>query len=1136
LILAINASHAEVLQNMVLTEEITQSVLGGFEQFSKTINPYTLLNYSAPILFSGWKTPSVLIKAEICILLLTAKYAGQFQLPPDVLWETPEWPNKNMRAWSKIWERALTDKPLQIVRTLEVNHEKAVSDARLHSEQMLAKEHGAFVRLISVKSRRHVAMLRTHVLPKILDYFDKVLEIENSLNTENNYERQIILKQLDSLIAMKCEGEFSEDAIIELYEHGVVLEKINDIDPFHRRTSLRLIMEMSASVSEYARALHSFWVDQLKEDDGIRYSELESELAESRGVTPFVKQSLHVLMDATAVQQPYEKDKVESQLKRAIVGEILSQSFYPLRFTRLVGYLVNNDLEWNAMVMNLLEDIKMPLDKEAAAIYLLEKQAPNHVLMLTQYIPLEMQKAAQELRIMKEHEVEKIETELLRYSGELNGLLSNRDLGRWPYLIHEISERLDETKSRFESAQLNLQIQAKKNRSEINDLDNRLFDVKDSIPHDAFQVVKRCLDLARNTTEKSEYIRPVEESLKEITYRLEHNSWPIDDLRKVEDQLKNLSIVNETLQRNETNTDELLRILESGEINKIGLTTEDIAMSSVGTRTDVLRNWLQIKNGEGFLVEKQLAGLRLSIQNLFRYFTQMMAMKKTLDPQERPIANDFPFIYSYWDLQYPKTSVLDTNCVLVAIPGNPPAPDDIAQFQNKLEQDEWLDYYFVFLFLPGGNSKLRQRLQASYKNKPLVIIEESVLISMILAEREGKIPLGVLRPLMLNSLQTQNIDVFKVSNLVDAYSSIFLGRDAQIEQIVSSASNYAIYGGRRIGKSSVMNAIEKRLIKRGVRVISYDFQGEEDVSDTGTSKKIARKLGIERLLNEHGDFKSALDNYLEKNPGVQITLMLDEIDKYIVENSTRHILIETFRAMSDRHSGQFRVIIAGFMKLYDCLQGKSPYTPTSDPWQRMFTWKLLNNLSPASAEGIVKEGFLQILGWKFENRSIPQRIVELTGGHPAFVQSLCQKLQEKVGARNDRIVKLDDIQEVFDNKHPTESFIAFVRNTLKMNLDPIGRYLIVWLASESKDALGFTWKEILEYASLSEVPIPEEKLEKSVHRLVVTNVIREIASQAYEFSVPDYPKILNQLNDQSELRSLFDEMVEYLQKNGDSHE
>jgi hypothetical protein len=1136
LVLAINAARPEILKDMVFAKDVTRSILNGFEQFSKSINPYTLLNYSAPVLFLGWQTDNLSAKMEICLLLLTAKYAGQFQLPPEILWETPEWPDKNMKAWSRIWEQAVTDEPLRIVQSSEADHAKILNDARLHAEQMLAKDHGSFVRLISVKSRRHAAMLRTHVLPKIVEYFESALKFEESLNVDMSvYEKQRLIKQLESFSTALL-NEYNEDAILESYEHGVALEKINDIDPFHRRTSLKLISEMAQSVIDYAHALQTFWVEHLKEDDGIRYSDLESELLRNNNLSEFAIHSLDILANSSSSQMPFERNKIEECLKRAIVSEILGQSFYPLRFTHLIGYLVNENLEWNLMLLNLFEDIKSQLEKEAAAAYLLEKQAPNHVLMLTQYLPLEMQKAAQELRIQKEHEVTKLEAKLLRFGGELDELLNNKDLGRWPYLICTLNKSLAEAKSAFEFEQISSQNLAKQLRTEINALDNSLFDVKDTIPADAFQILKRCLDLSRNATEKNEYAGSVQEFLKEIHYRLEHQSWPVEDLRDLEDQLKNLSASDKTPHLNKINADDLLSILDAGEISKIGLTIEDIAMSSVATRADILRNWLQIKRGDGFLLEKQQAGLRLSIQSLFRYFAQMVAMKKTLDPQGRPIANDYPFIYSYWDLQYPKTSVLDTNCVFVAMPGDPPAPDDVAQFQNKLEQDEWLDYYFVFLFMPAGNIKLRQRLQDAYKNKPLVIIDESALISMILGEQDGKIPLGVLRPLMLNSLKTQSIDVFKVSNLVDAYSSIFLGRDAQIEQIVSSASNYAIYGGRRIGKSSVMNAVEKRLIKRGVRVISYDFQGELDVSDSGTSKNIARKLGIEKYLKEHGDFKSALDSYLENNPDVQIALMLDEIDKYIVENPIRHILIETCRAMSDRHPGQFRVIIAGFMKLYDCLQGKSPYTPTSDPWQRMFTGKLLNNLSPVSAEGIVKEGFLQILGWRFENRSIPQKIVELTGGHPAFVQALCQRVQEKVGPRNDRIVRLDDIQDVFNDKHPLESFIAFVRNTLKMNLDPIGRYLIVWLASESKDALGFTWKEILEYASLSEVPIPEGKLEKSVRRLVVTNVIREIAPQAYEFSVPDYPKILNQLNDQSQLKTLFDEMVEYLQKNGDAND
>lgn len=1137
LALAFNISRAG-LKDIVISRKVVKSILNGLEQFPKKASPYTLLTFSAPYLFSGWKSSDLSANIEICVLLLTAKYTGQFELLSEVLWETPEWPEKRMEAWGKIWESALMDQPLQITFQDKNNILESLINARSSAAQSLAKEHGSYVRLISIKSRRHSAMLRAHVLPKISDHLDEIIKVDQLLSgSALAHEKQRNLARLKDTIIPKIENEFSEEAIADLYEHGVLVEKINDIDAFHRRTSIKLMTEMSESVLLYARALLDYWEGQATDDGKIRYSDLENELKGVDDIGSLAIQALKSWKDLKMPQQPFDKNKVEGTLKNIIAAEVLSQGIYPLRFTRLIGDLAQHELEWRTFASQMIEDIRTPFEKEEAANYLLEKQAPNHVLMFAQHLSLDQQKAAQDLKKEKERELEKSENDLMKFGGNLSDLLTDKELGRWPYVLAKTAQVLAVLKYEFESRQAKVQNQARQVRTEINEVDNSIFDARDSIPVDAFQILKRCMDLARNATEKNEFIPTIQEVLKEIHYRFDHNSWSIEDLRDLEDKLKNLSVGDETLLRKKKiDAAKLLQIFDTGDIQKIGLTMEDIAISSINTRAEILRSWLHIKDGEGFLIEKQPVGVRLAIQNLFRYFTLMLSMKKTLDPQGRHIANELPFIYSYWDLSYPKTSVLDESCVFAAMPGNPPSPDDIAAFENKMEQDEWLDYYFVFLFLPGSNAKIRQRLQTSYKNKRLVIVDEPALLNMVLAEQQGKNPLGVLRPLMLNTLKAQNIDVFKVSNLVDSFSSIFLGRDSQIEQIVSSASNYAVFGGRRIGKSSVMNAVEKRLIKKGTQVVSLDFQGEGDVSDNSISIKIARKLGIEKLLVEHGDFKSALDDYLEKNPDAEVVITLDEIDKYIVENPTRHILIETCRAMSDRHPGQFRVIVAGFMKLYDCLQGKGPYTPSSDPWQRMFNGKLLNNLSPASAEGIVKEGFLHILGWEFENRSIPLKIVELTGGHPAFVQSLCQKLQEKVGVRNDRIVRLDDIQAVFDDKHPTESFIAFVRNTLKMNLDPIGRYLIVWLASESKDALGFTWKEILEYASLSEVPIPEKRLEKSVHRLVVTNVIREIASQVYEFSVPDYPKILNQLNDSAELKSLFDEMVEYLQKNGDAHD
>jgi len=217
--------------------------------------------------------------------------------------------------------------------------------------------------------------------------------------------------------------------------------------------------------------------------------------------------------------------------------------------------------------------------------------------------------------------------------------------------------------------------------------------------------------------------------------------------------------------------------------------------------------------------------------------------------------------------------------------------------------------------------------------------------------------------------------------------------------------------------------------------------------------------------------------------------------------------------------------------LYDCLHGRGPYTPASDPWVRMLNdIGPLPNLRPHNAEQIVREGFVEILGWEFKNRAIPQRIVERTGGHPAFVQKFCQKLQQRVGRRDDRLIRLEDVKAVFDDQDPEQSFIAYVRKTLELNLDPLGSYLIPWLAAESSDARSFTLDQIRELTRLSELSIPKDYLSRSVERLSVTSVVKARAPEVYDFSVPDYPSILDRLGGTAHLAHLENELEKYLRK------
>jgi hypothetical protein len=323
----------------------------------------------------------------------------------------------------------------------------------------------------------------------------------------------------------------------------------------------------------------------------------------------------------------------------------------------------------------------------------------------------------------------------------------------------------------------------------------------------------------------------------------------------------------------------------------------------------------------------------------------------------------------------------------------------------------------------------------------------------------------------------------------------------------------------------VVLAVKNKLAERkGTRVVHYTFEEDSDLSDDRAAYLLAKELGLEDGIRDVTAFKQALEKYMDANAEGQLVFLLDEIDNYVAYNCERHQLVDSFRSLADRYPGRFRVVVSGYMKLYDCLKGRGPYSNTSDPWQRMFEKAddgPLKNLAAEEAEEIVREGFLNILGWSFEHRRIPQDIFMHTGGHPAFVQKFCDKVKEMAGRREDRMVRGDDIESVFMDEDPETSFMAFVNSTLQMNLpaNSVARWLVQFFAGQPDNRLGFTRAEALLMPGLLGVNIPQEQIESSLERLCVTSVIREATKDHYEYTVPDYPRILSQLG---ELYSLND--------------
>lgn len=1138
-ILFLTLSNAEARKEKInIPAGVASCLLRGLAHLSSPERPFDLLASMSGKFFQAWYCNDPSIKAQRCILALAAKHASPAALPEEFLWQVEdEWPVKELKNWDRLWQSKILAEPIEIYS----DHKDAELIANLDKQQknlenLLARDGGHYMRLGSLQSNRHRVMLGNRLLPHMDDQVAKLLAVRKELEEAPNYQHAGTLEKMRRYIKQLRE-ELAVEKLEERYEKGIHMDGIDDDVPFHRRISLKILGEIADAILDFASTMLAYEDLIAARSQGLSTFELEEDLAILDNKTPLINLALLQISSMPALKNTLESGKSRLNADQIIAQAILTS---PEKFSALpnfAGLICKDRLDWAVISKVILSDIKFRTETPnvgTVANVLLNKGAPDQVLLLAASIPLEQQRNAQDLQTDKRRQFEGLTTEFIQLGGEIGLYDRDRDLGRWDLINKEIRLEIGDLRRKTELERQAFEDRSLEFRVRINKMDESIFRIKAQIPQASFLAIQRGLTAARRASEDMRLFQPLQEYLDEIDYRALHNSWSEKEIENATSALEKNLRGDRVDGMIKMKSEQLLEYFGQANYDMLNIAPDDLPESAVNTRTNILEAWIGIRQMQEFLTVKMLRIDTERVKAFFSYFAQMVAMRRS-KLTDGTIITDYenPILHSSWELQYPKTASLAGACFMIAIPGNPPSRETLKILDNFLDEQEFLGKDFVFLFIPGCNENIKKRLRQNYARKKLVVIDESTMFSILLAERTGRIPLAVLRPLMLNSTDA-NASIFDVNRSVNNRTSIFVGRDALVDRIASSGDNFALYGGRRIGKSSVIKAVEERLKRKNVRVISYSLEGEKTYTEDYVANKIAQIMGVKQELEDTGELKMALMKHLEQNPEEKMVILLDEIDRYILENAQRHALIEALRASSDAFGNRFRVIIVGFMALYDCLQGRGPYTPTSDPWRRMLVDNgPLDNLRSASAEGIVKEGFEAILGWEFEHRAIPQRIVMRTGGHPAFVQYFCLKIQEEVMKRGDGKIRLSDVENVYADQDPSSSFIAYVRKTLEMNLNPVSRYLILWLASDSSGAKGFTFDEIRHISGTTrqgKEGIPEELLRRSLEFLTVTSVVRERSAQVYEFTVPDYPEILSRLGETSHLEKLEEELDKYIQE------
>ena len=1136
--LLVNASTTAIKTNaLTFSEPSICSLLNGLRLLAKPAEDAILLNLLFSTLFTGWQAESLLAKIRCGVALLRAHIVGPFAMPKDMLWLTfQDWPDPYMPTWCRLWTLFMEEQPFTVQsEDLVRERRNAVQNSRQFAEQFLSQEKGQYVKAGRV-SKRHAKVLNSVLLPWYRRKLEDLVSLENKLLADDD---EINSNAIDRILekCKQCVIDLSEEAAYQRYESAILNGEIDDNHPYHRNTALHVALDCAESIRRYAKAISEYAIGALDQPNRFSLEILQLEL-QQKFTHDIIAADLRVDMLAsdTAVAHELRTDDVAQLRGTAIVEkEFLSESRLVRRLPRTTAYLSAKHVDWQELWWQLLCDIaEPPMCLAEVAQTLLKLEAPNQVLYFADEIGAEHLQQAQQLDTQLGRRTSALYADLLEAGGQYPTWQDEVQTGRWKLLLENLNAKLEERRELRRYAEEFHQLRVSETFLRIQDLVSLLFQERSKMPLGSYDNALRGLQQAQLAISSSE---PANEALfaavnsycEQLIYQFDHNTWPVDKISSLAAQL-NDALTQSSDQTDTMDTAKVLELLEHRNLVALGLNPSTFDESKVETRTELLHQWERLLGVKRVLFDELATVERTTLQKLMQKFALMTQLKQVFGQDNKHIVVTQTVLYGVYRLTLPKSPSLNRDCVVLMIPGKPPENQHVSAVENLIDDEQWLEDRFVILLIPGCTVKLRERLERGRRNSGLVIIDEQIMRRMVLAEREQRRAVGMLRSLMINAQNAANTDVFRVGKAVEPKTGIFVGREDLIRQVVDGTNNLAIYGGRRIGKSSILSVAFDRLRQReNTLVAQHSFQGGRSVwRDDDVAREFARMLELGDV-SDLQTFSVALENRLAADPALRIVLLMDEMDRYIKGYPDRHLLIETLRSLSDRLGDRLRIVVAGFISLYRCLTGEGPYPKADDPWGRMFRHSgPVPNLRPEHAEEIVREGFWEVLGWRFESSVIPQLVVERTGGHPDFVQHFCMKLQERVAVRGDQVIRVDDIKAVFADDDPTYSFIAHVRETLEYNLDPVARLLILLVADQTKESRVLTIEQFESVSHLCRVEIPYHYIEHSLQLLKVTSVISEFKQSLYEFSVPDYPLILSRLEEKRHLAEIEEDVAKWV--------
>jgi hypothetical protein len=316
---------------------------------------------------------------------------------------------------------------------------------------------------------------------------------------------------------------------------------------------------------------------------------------------------------------------------------------------------------------------------------------------------------------------------------------------------------------------------------------------------------------------------------------------------------------------------------------------------------------------------------------------------------------------------------------------------------------------------------------------PIAIIDENTLIRTLGAGSEQWY-----RQLMLEIIPEFSLELispYQEQGVVPR--EMFFGRDREIRLLQNDSSPTIIFGGRKLGKSSLLKRVAEEFnqIPKQVAVYLDIWPVGRPQPTMEVCRRLIRELAIHTepidAPENISDFRSRIEWILQNYPDTKFLCLIDEADGYFrQEQANQYEISAELRSLQVESANRIRFIFAGFEDIH-----RASVKPNSPFYN--FNGQRPKAITPLSREAARQLLTLPLayLGFYFEDESaLVDRILMYTANHPSLLQLFCRKLADDLLGRRRSSEVIIDSADV-DNVYLNQEFRRNALDTLKLNLE-----------------------------------------------------------------------------------------------------